>query len=94
MHLDLVEQRPSRKGKEREPISRDNMAMREPQPTDLDEKLMALRRRTAACVVDLISPPFAFSSDFGFSVQLVRGTNQSENEYSNNHRNQLLQRYG
>lgn len=53
MHLELVEQRPSRKGKEREPISRDNMVMREPQPTDLDEKLTALRRRTAACVVYL-----------------------------------------
>jgi len=41
---------PSRKGKERETGHRD-LAMREPQPTDLDEKLMALRRRTAAFVI-------------------------------------------
>jgi hypothetical protein len=41
---------PSRKGKERETSHRD-LAMREPQPTDLDEKLMALRRRTAAFVI-------------------------------------------
>jgi hypothetical protein len=47
MHLDALspEQRPSRKGKERDTLQRD------PQPTDLDEKLMALRRRTAAPVM-------------------------------------------
>lgn len=39
--------RPSRKGKER-----DNSG---PQPTDLDEKIMALRRRNAACVSPYIS---------------------------------------
>lgn len=39
-------QRPSRKGKERDLMHRDSP--REPQPTDLDEKLIAFRRRTAA----------------------------------------------
>lgn len=41
--------RSSRKGKEREPGYRD-LASTGPQVTDLDEKLLALRRRTAGCV--------------------------------------------
>ncbi|KAK0210568.1 hypothetical protein DFS33DRAFT_302757 [Desarmillaria ectypa] len=39
-------QRPSRKGKERDLMHRDSP--KDPQPTDLDEKLIAFRRRTAA----------------------------------------------
>ncbi|KAF8633707.1 hypothetical protein AX17_004365 [Amanita inopinata Kibby_2008] len=50
MHLDALTyehmQRPSRKGKERDSSFRDP-PQKEPQPTDIDEKLMALRRRTA-----------------------------------------------
>ncbi|CAA7267658.1 unnamed protein product [Cyclocybe aegerita] len=42
-----LDSKPSRKGKEREPPTRD-LPSRDPQPTDLDEKLTALRRRTAA----------------------------------------------
>ncbi|KAF8162971.1 hypothetical protein B0H34DRAFT_744517 [Crassisporium funariophilum] len=41
-----MEQKPSRKGKERDPTHRD-MPQRDLKPTDLDEKLTALRRRTA-----------------------------------------------
>ncbi len=45
MHLDALPpdtlQRPSRKGKERD------ISHRDPQPTDIDEKILALRRRTA-----------------------------------------------
>ncbi|PFH52354.1 hypothetical protein AMATHDRAFT_74154 [Amanita thiersii Skay4041] len=50
MHLDTIpyEQavRSSRKGKERE-TSHKELPQKEPQPTDLDEKIMALRRRNA-----------------------------------------------
>ncbi|KAF8964027.1 hypothetical protein BDZ97DRAFT_1904591 [Flammula alnicola] len=48
MHLEQYppDPKPSRKGKERDPTQRDH-PQREPQPTDLDEKLTALRRRTA-----------------------------------------------
>lgn len=42
--------KPSRKGKERDPTHRD-LPQRELQPTDLDEKLTALRRRTAAYIL-------------------------------------------
>ncbi|KAF9050678.1 hypothetical protein BDZ89DRAFT_1057121 [Hymenopellis radicata] len=48
MHLELDPaalwdfQKPSRNGKERDLLHRDSS--RDPQPTDLDEKLIALRR--------------------------------------------------
>lgn len=57
MHLELDHpalpelQRPSRKGKERDLMHRDSS--RDLQPTDLDEKLIALRRRTALCAPSL-----------------------------------------
>ncbi|KAH9483736.1 Telomerase-binding protein EST1A [Psilocybe cubensis] len=46
MHVEQhpIDPKPSRKGKERDPA----LPQREPQPTDLDQKLTALRRRTAA----------------------------------------------
>ncbi|KAF9036720.1 hypothetical protein BJ165DRAFT_602423 [Panaeolus papilionaceus] len=44
-----IDSKPSRKGKERDPLHRDSHSTKEgPQPTDLDEKLTALRRRNAA----------------------------------------------
>ncbi len=57
--------RPSRKGKDREMSPRDG-----PQPTDIDDKLMALRRRQAGFVIYLFNftplccnlhPPFTFT---------------------------------
>lgn len=53
MHIELDPaalqdfQKPSRKGKERDLLHRDSS--RDPQPTDLDDRLIALRRRNAAC---------------------------------------------
>ena len=49
MLLHTTEQKPPRKGKERDPATQ----QRDPQPTDFAEKLTALRRRTAASVAFL-----------------------------------------
>lgn len=57
MHLSALPadtlQRPSRKGKERDMLHRD------PQPTDIDEKILAFRRRNAGSV------PFIFFRALG-----------------------------
>ena len=55
MHLEYppAPERPSRKGKERDPSHQ----QREAQVTDLDEKIIALRRKNAGCVAFPPPPP-------------------------------------